>query len=92
MLSMNTGYLSETRRSNLWQDQILKAVFENDVQTVWNVITDVKNYIWRTDLSKTEIISDKQFIEYTKNGYATTFTITLLNHTSDGSLTWKIAI
>mgnify|MGYP000636386831 CR=1 FL=1 len=47
----------------------IKAVFENDVQTVWNVITDVKNYIWRTDLSKTEIISDKQFIEYTKNGY-----------------------
>ena len=36
----------------------IKAVFENDVQTVWNVITDVKNYIWRTDLSKTEIISD----------------------------------
>lgn len=71
----------------------IKAVFENDVQTVWNVITDVENYIWRTDLSKTEIISDKQFIEYTKNGYATTFTITLfLNHTSDGSLTWKIAI
>lgn len=30
----------------------IKAVFENDVQTVWNVITDVKNYIWRTDLSK----------------------------------------
>lgn len=29
----------------------IKAVFENDVQTVWNVITDVKNYIWRTDLS-----------------------------------------
>ena len=55
----------------------IKAVFENDVQTVWNVITDVKNYIWRTDLSKTEIISDQQFIEYTKNGYATTFTITL---------------
>ena len=55
----------------------IKAVFENDIQTVWNVITDVKNYIWRTDLSKTEIISDKQFIEYTKNGYATTFTITL---------------
>ena len=38
----------------------IKAVFENDVQTVWNVITDVKNYIWRTDLSKTEIISYKQ--------------------------------
>ena len=46
----------------------IKAVFANDVQTVWNIVTDVKNYIWRTDLSKTEIISDKQFIEYTKAG------------------------
>ena len=46
----------------------IKAVFANDVQTVWNIVTDVKNYIWRTDLSKTEIISDKQFIEYTKDG------------------------
>ena len=30
------------------------------------------------DLSKTEIINDKQFIEYTKNGYATTFTVTVV--------------
>lgn len=91
---MNTGYLSETRRSNLWQDQILKLFLKMMFKQfgLLYVITDVKNYIWRTDLSKTEIISDKQFIEYTKNGYATTFTITLLNHTSDGSLTWKIAI
>ena len=29
-------------------------------------------------LSKTEIINDKQFIEYTKNGYATTFTVTVV--------------
>ena len=50
MLSMNTGYLSETRRSNLWQDQILKLFLK---------------------------MMFKQFIEYTKNGYATTFTITL---------------
>ena len=55
----------------------IKAVFQNDVQTVWNIVTDVKNYMWRTDLSKTEIVSDKRFIEYTKNGYATTFTTTL---------------
>lgn len=70
----------------------IKAVFENDVQTVWNVITDVKNYIWRTDLSKTEIISDKQFIEYTKNATPLHLQLPFLNHTSDGSLTWKIAI
>ena len=33
---------------------------------------------WRSDLSKTEVISDKQFIEYTKDGYPTTFTVTLV--------------
>ena len=54
----------------------MSSFFANDVQTVWNIVTDVKNYIWRTDLSKTEIISDKQFIEYTKDGYITTFTTT----------------
>ena len=28
MLSMNTGYLSEASRSNLWQDQILKLILK----------------------------------------------------------------
>lgn len=55
----------------------IKAVFANDVQTVWNVVTDVKNYVWRTDLSKTEVVSDRQFIEYTRDGYITEFTTTL---------------
>ena len=55
----------------------IKAVFANDVQTVWNVVTDVKNYVWRTGLSKTEVVSDRQFIEYTMDGYATEFTTTI---------------
>ena len=55
----------------------IKAVFANDVQTVWNVVTDVKNYVWRTDLSKTEVVSDRQFIEYTRDGYSTAFTTTI---------------
>ncbi|MGN0407054.1 MAG: SRPBCC family protein [Bacteroides sp.] len=54
----------------------IKAVFANDVKDVWNVVTSLENYQWRSDLSKIEVISDKQFIEYTKDGYATTFTIT----------------
>ena len=32
--------------------------------------------LWRSDLSKIEVLSETQFIEYTKDGYATTFTIT----------------
>lgn len=55
----------------------IKAVFQNDIKEVWNVVTSLDNYQWRSDLSRIEVISDKQFIEYTKDGYATTFTITV---------------
>ena len=55
----------------------MKAIFRNEIKDVWNVVTSLDNYQWRSDLSKIEIISDKQFIEYTKDGYDTTFTITV---------------
>lgn len=54
----------------------IKATFQSDIQRVWEVVTSLENYTWRSDLSKIEIISENQFIEYTKEGYATTFTIT----------------
>ncbi|MBS6396607.1 MAG: SRPBCC family protein [Clostridiales bacterium] len=47
-----------------------------DIQYVWDCVTAVENYTWRSDLSSTEIINEKQFVEYTKDGYGTTFTIT----------------
>lgn len=50
-----------------------------DIQKVWDIVLDVGKYsIWRSDLSKVEIINDNQSIEYTKDGYATTFTVTIL--------------
>lgn len=55
----------------------IKAVLQSDIQTVWNVVTSVESYTWRSDLSKTEILSEKQFVEYTKDGFATFFTITV---------------
>lgn len=54
----------------------IKAIFQSDIQRVWEVVTSLENYSWRSDLSKVEIISKNQFIEYTKDGYPTTFTIT----------------
>ncbi len=54
----------------------IKAVFQSNIQDVWNIVTSLENYQWRSDLNKIEIINEKQFVEYTKNGYATTFTIT----------------
>ena len=56
----------------------INTIINNDIQKVWNIVLAVDKYnSWRSDLSKTEIINDKQFIEYTKNGYATTFTVTV---------------
>lgn len=55
----------------------IQAVFHSDIENVWNIVTSLEQYQWRSDLSKIEIINEKQFIEYTKDGYATTFTITV---------------
>jgi len=54
----------------------IKAVFQGDVINVWNTVTSLENYQWRSDLSKIEVLNDNQFIEYTKDGYPTTFTVT----------------
>ena len=56
----------------------IKAAFQQDIQKVWETVTSLKNYAWRSDLSKIEILNEKQFVEYTKEGYATTFTITVV--------------
>lgn len=57
----------------------IKALISGELQKVWELVLDIENYsAWRSDLSKTEVISDKQFIEYTKDGYPTTFIVTLV--------------
>ncbi len=55
----------------------IKATLPHDIHKVWSIVTDTGNYSWRSDLSKTEIVDEKQFVEYTKEGYSTTFTITV---------------
>lgn len=54
----------------------IKAVFQCDIQKTWETVTSLEKYAWRSDLSKIEIKNENQFIEYTKEGYATTFTVT----------------
>ena len=57
----------------------IKEIIDCDVHKVWKTILAVDKYSqWRSDLSKTEVINEEQFIEYTKNGYPTTFTITVV--------------
>ncbi len=54
----------------------MKAVIKRDIQKVWEVVTSLENYGWRSDLGKIEVKNENQFVEYTKDGYATTFTVT----------------
>lgn len=56
----------------------IKAVIQSDIRRVWETVTAVEHYTWRSDLSRTEIVSEKQFIEYTREGYPTTFTTTVM--------------
>lgn len=58
------------RKSNI------TAIFKSDVKTVWNIITNNADYTWRSDLSRIDILDNgERFIEYTKGGFSTTFTI-----------------
>lgn len=46
------------------------------IKKVWSIMTNNKAYSWRSDISSIKIIDDTRFIEYTKKGYPTAFTIT----------------
>ncbi len=54
----------------------IRAEIKADIEKVWNTVTSLENYQWRSDIVKIEILEDnRSFIEYTKDGYSTTFEI-----------------
>lgn len=55
---------------------IIKATFKCNIQKTWDTVTSLEDYAWRSDLGRIEIVDENHFIEYTKDGYATNFTIT----------------
>lgn len=57
----------------------IRAVLRADIRTVWDTVLAVGQYsAWRSDVSRTEVRGERQFVEYTKDGYATAFTVTLV--------------
>lgn len=54
----------------------LKVDFSCDLQRLWDTVTSLTDYGWRSDLDKIEILDGGRFIEYTRSGYSTTFTVT----------------
>lgn len=56
----------------------IEVVFGCSLEKVWNIVTSLEEYSWRSDIKKIEVVElNKKFIEYSKDSnYPTTFTIT----------------
>lgn len=55
----------------------IKAEFQCNVEKVWEMVTSLDKYSWRSDLDKIMVtVPEKEFEEYTKDGYVTKFKIT----------------
>lgn len=55
----------------------IRADFHAELQRVWDIMTSLEDTAWRSDLSKVEVIDEKQFVEHTTSGYQTVFTVTV---------------
>ncbi len=54
----------------------IKAVFPYEIERVWETVTSLDNYRWRSDISRIEYEDPHKFTEYSKDGSATAFTVT----------------
>ncbi|QQO08688.1 SRPBCC family protein [Breznakiella homolactica] len=55
----------------------ITETYASDIGKVWDMVTDNTNYSWRSDLERIDILDGGgTFIEYTKEGFFTEFTIT----------------
>ena len=50
--------------------------FSCPVERVWQVVTDLAHTAWRSDLTRVEVLDKTHFVEHTKSGWATNFTVT----------------
>ncbi len=42
--------------------------FPRPVERVWQVVTDLMNTAWRSDLKQVEMLDEAHFVEHTKSG------------------------
>lgn len=55
----------------------IQAEFKCNIEKIWETVTSLEDYTWRSDISKIVVTKAReQFEEHTKDGYVTTFTIT----------------
>lgn len=55
----------------------IQAEFICSIEKIWETVTSLQNYSWRSDIQKIVVLeTGKRFEEHTIDGYVTTFTIT----------------
>ena len=54
----------------------IKVTLLCPVEIVWDTVTNLNNFSWRSDLKDVKIIDEHNFIEISKNGIKTYFRIT----------------
>ena len=58
---------------------IFETIIHSNIKNIWKIITDNEHYLWRSDISEIKIIEPHhKFIEVSKNGIQTVFTITAI--------------
>ena len=56
----------------------VREVFPNNIREVWDVVTSIDKFSWRSDIAKVDIISSRQFVEYSMEGTPTYFSVTAI--------------
>ena len=54
----------------------MRATILYPIEVVWDTVTNLNDFSWRSDLKDVRIIDENNFIEITKNGVETYFRIT----------------
>jgi len=54
----------------------IKTKIDGNISDVWAIVTSLDNFKWRSDLKNIKVVDEKTFIEYSKDGFETVFTVT----------------
>ena len=55
----------------------IKETIPQDIQRVWELVTSLTHYAWRSNIARIDVLEEgKTFVEHTRDGYSTQFTIT----------------
>lgn len=53
----------------------IKVTLNCPIEKVWDKVTDLRDFGWRSDIKDIKIIGDKNFVEITKEGIETNFKV-----------------